>query len=238
MEAAFTILNVALRVSMIERSVVRPFDISQMGEGAILLHSSSPLDLGIQEIIWQIARQAVAWPGVLETVPGVNNILLLLDPEIADLASLKARLDVAWAAAGRWTEASTLIELPVAYGGSFGPDLPALSDFTGLSPLEIIDRHAAPTYVVLAVGGQPGFGYLGGLDPSLAMPRRSSPRPRVEVGSVGIGGSQTAVITATSPSGWHLIGRTDRPLFDARADRPALLSAGDRVRFIVESVSI
>lgn len=216
--------------------VPSPFDLSPMGEAAILLQASSALDIGVQAIIWQVARDAAGWPDVVDVVPGVNNLLVLLDPAAAPATSIESRLRLAWAAARPWEPPSRLVEVPVSYGGDAAPDLPALSAFTGLSPQEIVARHAAPTYVVLAVGGMPGFGYLGGLDPSLAMPRRPAPRARVESGSVGIGGAQTAVITATSPSGWQLIGHTALPFFDAAAARPALLSAGDRVRFVVKEV--
>lgn len=222
---------------MAESVPARPFDLSLMGEAAILLQSSSPLDLGVQEIIWQVARDASAWPDVLDVVPGVNNLLILLDAFQVDRSSLETRLEQAWAAAGPWSGPSKLVEVPVSYGGPFGPDLPALCAFTGLTASEVIERHSAPTYVVLAVGAQPGFGYLGGLDPSLAMPRRSAPRPRVEAGSVGIGGVQAAVITATSPSGWNLVGYTALPFFDAAAEPPAMLSAGDRIRFVVKDVA-
>ena len=222
---------------MAERFPARPFDVSPMGEAAILLQSSSPLDLGVQEVIWQVARDASTWSDVVDVVPGVNNLLVLLDPVRAERASLETRLERAWAAAGPWSGASKLVEVPVSYGGPFGPDFAALCAFTGLTASEVVERHSAPTYTVLAVGGQPGFGYLGGLDPALAMPRRAAPRPSVEAGTVGVGGVQAAVLTATSPSGWNLIGHTALCFFDAAAEPPALLAAGDRIRFVVKDVS-
>ena len=126
--------------------------------------------------------------------------------------------------------------MPVTYGGAGGPDLPRLAAHAGLAAAAAVELHAAPTYVVMAVGAMPGFGYLGGLDPRLAMPRRAVPRLRVEAGSVAVGGAQTAVISATSPSGWHVIGRTSVGFYDVRWERPALLSPGDRVRFVVQDV--
>ena len=217
-------------------SAASPFDISPMGEAAILLQASSPYSVEVQTIIWQVARDAAGWPDVLNIVPGVNNILFLLDPAVAPATSIESRLQIAWASAEPTSRPSKLVEVPVSYGGAAGPDLSALSAFTGLPLEDIIERHTAPTYVVLAVGGMPGFGYLGGLDPCLAMPRRSEPRARVVSGSVAIGGSQTAVITTTSPSGWHLIGHTTLSFFDAQAEQPALLSAGDHVRFSIKEV--
>jgi KipI family sensor histidine kinase inhibitor len=81
------------------------------------------------------------------------------------------------------------------------------------------------------LGFAPGFPYLLGLDPALAMPRRRDPRTRVPAGSVAIGGTQTGIYPAELPGGWHLIGRTPLRLFDANASEPSLLAAGDRVRF-------
>lgn len=211
-----------------------PYDISPMGEGAVLLHCAPPLDVRVQETVWQVSRAAVAWPGVREAVPGVNNLLVIFDPLATDPDAIARHLGQAWAAADRWMEPSKLVEVPVLYGGRYGPDLPELSALTGLPVADIIGLHAAGTYVVMAVGALPGFGYLAGLDPRLAMPRLATPRLRVEAGSVAIGGAQTAVLTTTSPSGWNVIGHTDVVLFDVRWERPSLLAPGDRVRFVVK----
>jgi KipI family sensor histidine kinase inhibitor len=82
------------------------------------------------------------------------------------------------------------------------------------------------------LGFLPGFAYLGGVDPSLAMARRASPRTAVPAGSVGIAGQQTGVYPCESPGGWRLIGRTPVQMFDSRRAQPALLAPGDVVRFV------
>ncbi|RKP58548.1 5-oxoprolinase subunit PxpB [Pararobbsia silviterrae] len=125
-----------------------------------------------------------------------------------------------------------LIELPVHYGGVDGPDIEAVARHAGLSVEALIERHAQTEYTVYFLGFQPGFAYLGGLDPALAAPRRKEPRVRVPAGSVGIGGAQTGVYPTASPGGWQLIGRTPATLFDAERDPPSLLAPGDRVRFV------
>jgi KipI family sensor histidine kinase inhibitor len=81
------------------------------------------------------------------------------------------------------------------------------------------------------LGFAPGFAYLGPPPEALRLPRREQPRPRVPVGAVAIAGSQTAVYPVATPGGWHLIGQTDAVVWDARRTRPALLLAGDAVRF-------
>jgi KipI family sensor histidine kinase inhibitor len=107
-----------------------------------------------------------------------------------------------------------------------------VSASTGLSADEVIARHIGRTYTVDLLGFVPGFGYLSELDTAIQLPRRSQPRLRVPAGSVAIAGAQTAVYPLDTPGGWHIIGRTDRVMFDPSRDPPALLRAGDKVRFV------
>lgn len=123
-------------------------------------------------------------------------------------------------------------EIPVFYGGEYGPDLVELATVTGLSTDEIITLHSGATYTVAAVGFSPGFPYLLGLPERLLVPRRKTPRLAVPAGSVAIAGGQAGIYPFTSPGGWHLLGRTCVCLFDPSLPRPALLQPGDRVRFV------
>jgi KipI family sensor histidine kinase inhibitor len=120
------------------------------------------------------------------------------------------------------------IVLDVTYDG---PDLAAVAVLTGLAVDGVVGRHTAVDYEVAFLGFTPGFPYLLGLDPALTVPRLADPRTSVPAGSVGIGGDQTGVYPSETPGGWRLIGRTDAVLFDVDRDEPALLRAGDLVRF-------
>jgi KipI family sensor histidine kinase inhibitor len=122
------------------------------------------------------------------------------------------------------------VEVPVRYDGE---DLPEVARLTGLEPEEVVRRHTAPLYTVAFLGFSPGFPYLVGLDPALAVPRRDSPRTSIPAGSVGLAGDQTGIYPTASPGGWRLIGRTEVILFDPGRDPPALLGPGDRLRFTV-----
>lgn len=168
--------------------------------------------------------------GVAESVPAHGLLTVLFDPLATDAdlltAELRARLgDLALrpAAPGR------LVEIPVTYDG---PDLAGVAAALHLSEREVTALHAGVTYDVTFLGFLPGFAYLGGLPGALRLPRRAAPRPRVEAGSVAIGGPWTGVYPLASPGGWHLLGRTDAALFDPHAPEPTLLRAGDRVRFV------
>jgi KipI family sensor histidine kinase inhibitor len=188
----------------------------------------------VQEKIWSLADSLRAFPGMIETVPGMNNLLLVFDPFLTDADALQATILRGWLAKGAPLQ-GVIRDVPVRYGGEDGPDLEDFARAKGMTADEVIARHAAPLYSVAAVGAMPGFVYLSGLDPQLAAPRLSNPRDGVPVGSVIVGGAQAGIMPVTAPSGWHILGRTDLSLFDATRDGPALFAPGDRLRFVPEA---
>jgi len=174
--------------------------------------------------------------GVSEVVPGMNNLLIEIDPEVIGIDEADALLRRLWQDAAPAGEPGKTVEIPVVYGGAAAEDIEDWAAHAGLTVRAAIDRHAAGRYSVAAVGAMPGFGYLSGLDPKLAMPRRKVPRGRVAEGAVIIGGAQAGVMPTTAPSGWHIIGHTSVKLFDPMAEAPCLFLPGDRVRFVVDDI--
>lgn len=210
-----------------------------MGEDALLCEAhDGVLDLAVQKRIWALSEALEGVDGILETVPGMNNLLLVFDGLAWDHASLQQRCVNEWTAIRATADGGRSFDIPVIYGGKAGEDLVPCAEFAGLSVEDYIARHTSPDYTVYCLGSQPGFAYLGGLDPALARPRRSSPRARLGAGSVIIGGAQAGVISRASPSGWHVIGTTAVEFFNPLANPPALLAPGDRLRFIVEAVEL
>jgi inhibitor of KinA len=124
-----------------------------------------------------------------------------------------------------------LVEIPVCYGGEFGPDLDEVSSLHGMTAAQVIELHASVEYLVYFLGFVPGFAYLGELPKELVRPRLAAPRRRVVAGSVGIAGNQTGVYPFATPGGWRLLGRTPSKMFRADRDGLTLVSIGDRVRF-------
>ena len=131
----------------------------------------------------------------------------------------------------KFSSPARTVEIPVSYGGEFGPDLDEVAVHCGLSTDDVVARHRGADYLVHAIGFAPGFSYLGGLPEKLRTPRRATPRTKVLAGSVGIGGAQTGIYPITTPGGWQIIGRTPLTLFRASDPEPALLHVGDRVKF-------
>lgn len=211
--------------------------ISSEGAGAVLLDAAGLVfSPHTQERIWAVAGAMRQIPGVREAVPGMNNLMIVFDPVEIAPERLERKLDAAWHNVVADAVAGREIEVAVRYGGAAGEDLAALAGHCGLSAEEVVRRHAQAVYSVAAVGAMPGFVYLSGLDPSLAMPRRAVPRMKVEIGSVIIGGAQAGIMPVTAPSGWHIIGRTDVTLFDPFRDPPAAFRPGDRIRFRPEGI--
>ena len=211
--------------------------ISLAGSGALLLDGAQgAFDDATQELVWAVANAASNLEGVLEAVPGMNNLLVLFDPLATDAQSIGKQLRSLWAGTDAHAIAGTLHTIPVRYGGARGEDVAGWAAHCGMSAEEAVERHAAATYTVAAIGAMPGFPYLSGLDPLLAWPRRGSPRLKVAEGAVIIGGTQAGVMPMTAPSGWHIIGHTDVKLFDAEADTPVLLRPGDKIRFQIAGI--
>ncbi|RRD06672.1 5-oxoprolinase/urea amidolyase family protein [Arachnia propionica] len=171
------------------------------------------------------------WDRVVDVVAAQRTVLLVHGP--VDLRPAIAR-----ALAGLSPElprADREVVIDVVYDGE---DLAEVSELTGLSPAEVIAAHTGTPWRVAFGGFAPGFAYLIGGDPRLRVPRRSSPRPRVPAGSVGLADQFSGVYPTASPGGWQLIGRTEAPLFDPDAEPPALLGPGTTVRFrAVEQLS-
>ena len=167
----------------------------------------------------------------LEAVAGIDSVVVRYD--IATLSRLDAehRFKDASNNVERVTEAkSAVVEIPIVYGGEFGPDLASVCEKLGLTETEFVNLHTGE-YVVDMLGFIPGFAYIGGLDERLTVARLPEPRQHVPAGSVGIAGGRSGIYALPGPGGWPLIGRTSRKLFDPHADEPFTLIAGMTVVF-------
>lgn len=169
----------------------------------------------------------LALPGVVDLVPAARTVLVVCD-ELTPVAGLLAQLQAVRPRPVS-TKSGPVLEIPVTYDGE---DLDEVAVLTGLATDEVVQRHAGSECVAAFGGFSPGFAYLTGLDPTLHVPRRDTPRTRVPAGSVALAGEWTAVYPRPSPGGWRLIGRTDLLLFDPQRDPAALLTPGTRVRFV------
>ena len=175
-------------------------------------------------------RRAGAW---LDVVPGIDSVVVRFDP-LAMSADAADELIANIVSSGVPTvsEDAGILEIPVVYGGQYGPDLEDLCATAGLTRDEFIALHTGSEFTVDMVGFTPGFAFVGGLDERLRIPRRAEPRARVEPGSVGIADGRTGLYAMASPGGWTIVGRTPYKLFNPHGEEPFALRAGMRVRFV------
>lgn len=218
-----------------------------LGDTAVVVEFGEEISPAIQARVQALINylDQNAFPGLLEWVPAYTTVTIFYDPWLLThqgqlppydqvinfLQLILPNLPAAQTAAGR------LIEVPVCYGGTLGPDLEWVAAHNHLSSTEVIAMHTSVTYLVYLIGFAPGFPYLGGMNAKIAAPRQATPRPQVPAGTVGIAGTQTGIYSLPSPGGWQLIGRTPLLLFDYNRQPASLLRAGDLIRFIPISLS-
>lgn len=171
--------------------------------------------------------------GIVDMIPAFVSLLINYNPLVISYDSLRERLE---AILQMKTESLDTVrrvfEIPVCYGGEYGPDLGIIAKNAGLSEREVIDIHTSCDYLIYMLGFLPGFCYLGGLDERIHTPRLKTPRLKIPAGSVGIGGSQTGIYPMESPGGWNLMGMTPVRTYDPERDVPILVQAGDYIRFV------
>ena len=203
------------------------------GDSAIVVEFARAIDdIANQRVLaLDKAVAAASIDGVMETVPTYRSLMVHYDPEQVDFEVLGARLLVMARAplppdgqARRW-------RVPVAYGGENGIDLEDVAKRLEVTPDEVVARHSAGDYRVAMIGFTPGWSYLSGLDKSLHMPRRPSPRVFTPAGTISVGGVQAGIQCLAAPSGWHLLGRTAVRTFQLHRDPVFLTQPGDRVTF-------
>ena len=209
-----------------------------MGDRAIVIRLGESIDEATHRLVRAACARLEenAIPGMTEYVPAFATVAVHYDPAVVGGAQPYEAVAAAIRDALRDLTAEELppartIEIPVCYGGELGADLEEVARHAGITSDEVVRVHSAGDYLVHMIGFAPGFGYLGGLDERIAVPRRATPRARVPAGSVGIGGRQTGVYPLDSPGGWQIIGRTPLRLFTPDVQPPTLLRMGDRVRF-------
>jgi KipI family sensor histidine kinase inhibitor len=201
---------------------------------SLLIYFGDTISLPTHQKIVKFIKLLEASPvsGVLNVQPAYTSVQLKFDALRFTHAEIESAVREPLARLSDLTlPAPRLKEIPVCYGGDFGPDLQEVAFLHRISAEEVIRLHSSATYNVYFLGFVPGFAYLGGLPDKLATPRLPTPRKQVPVGSVAIGGSQNGVYPTGTPGGWRLIGRTPLKLFDASTAHASFFEIGDEVRF-------
>lgn len=216
----------------------RNFDIVQVSETCALIDFGNKISEDINKTIRILCEyldmKSFYW--LIEYIPYFSSVSLIYDPlKIKGKESFKfvkekvedilLNLDFSH----DYTE--NIVEIPVYYGGKFGPDIEHVAEVNNITVDDVINIHSNGKYLVYMIGFAPGFPYLGGLSEKLRTPRRKTPRLAIPQGSVGIAGMQTGVYPIETPGGWQIIGQTPIKLFDINRENKTLLKCGDIAKF-------
>ncbi|MEU1687181.1 allophanate hydrolase subunit 1 [Micromonospora sp. NPDC005707] len=199
--------------------------IRPVGAHALLLDCDGPEQVEAWRAeLWR--RRAAGDLSAVEIVPAAATVLV---DGVPDPGAAAARI-AGWSPADVATTAGAAeVRVPTVYDGA---DLPAVAEHWGVDVPAVVERLRGTEFRVAFCGFAPGFAYLTGLPPELAVPRLATPRTRVPAGSVALAGPYAGIYPTASPGGWLLVGRTDLVLFDVHADPPARLTPGTRVRLV------
>jgi inhibitor of KinA len=207
------------------------------GRSAILVEWPANISQDIIQDIISFERQVKEIDSILDIIIAYNSLLIRYQNPIVDQELTIRQLK------NKYTASSYLIkqdqflwEIPVCYDASFGIDLEEIANKKKCSVADIVRLHTETDYLVYFIGFQPGFLYLGGLNQNLHVPRKSTPRVRVDKGSVGIGGTQTGVYPQNSSGGWNIIGKSPLNFFNMKATNPCFAKPGDRIQFVAVGI--
>ncbi|SFS49459.1 5-oxoprolinase subunit PxpB [Paenibacillus sp. BC26] len=221
-------------MNFVGESAARLFRIRPLGDRALVVYLDTEMHEGERWLLAagmaELLREAgLTW--LVDVVPAYDTVTVVyarFDYEQAAADVERILLDTRHPHAVE----PRLIEIPVCYGGHYGPDLAACASRAGMTEASFVTCHAAAEYQVAMIGFMPGFPYLSGLPAELRQPRLARPRSSVPAGAVGIAGGQTGIYPLSTPGGWQLIGLTPLRLFDPKRAEPFLLRMGDKLRFV------
>lgn len=211
-----------------------PFTLSILSEKAICVFLKKEIGLETHRDVLKLKKtiESQKWPWLLETVPSYNSLSIFIDFSFYNSHTSLLTFFESWFSEPIIDDVDSIIEepmskqIPIKYDGI---DMAFVANYCKLSVKEVISIHSKALYTVAMIGFLPGFPYLLGMDERLFVPRKSTPRLKVDKGSLGIGGFQTGIYPSESPGGWQIIGTTALELFDLV--KLSYLSIGDKVKF-------
>ena len=206
------------------------------GEQALQIEFKNEISIENSSRVTQLhaVLDGMSIPGVIEIIQAYRTLMLHYRPEVIRYSELKAQVESVLEDISFETQKKDLVfvtEIPVLYGGEWGPDLEEVAEKERMTTEEVIRRHSTNPNYLYFVGFSPGMPYLGNPNRTFSVPRRPSPRLHLLRGAVTIWQNQTTVFPVDDPGGWNVIGRTPLRLFDPHREPAILLESGQWVQF-------
>lgn len=220
-----------------------PHRIFPISENAVTIDFGNEISVELNEKVIELADFITKnhFEGLVEVVPAYSSLTVFFD--LTKVRQSYDEFDTACSFVKTFIEnaltqlkkkkksESRLIKIPVSYSEKFAVDLDYVAQNANLTKKQIIQIHTSKVYRVFMIGFLPAFAYMGEVDDRIATPRKTTPRTRIERGSVGIAGKQTGIYPLESPGGWQIIGKTELEIFKPESEEISLLKTGDLVKF-------
>ena len=209
-------------------------NLEMVSNQACLLTFSQVISEATSNYIAQVTQHLAKLAGIVDLVPSYTTLLVVFDDDHYDRFAIfkTIRQTIENIDPNDFSiKDQREVVIPVYYGKEVGPDIEDVANHCQLSIEEVIKRHSETTYRAYAIGFTPGFAFLGNTPDELHVPRKTTPRLKVPIGSVALAENQTAVYPSVTPGGWQIIGRTPVNLIDWGSKNLALIAMGDSVRF-------
>jgi KipI family sensor histidine kinase inhibitor len=211
---------------------MEPAQLAAASDHSLAVRFSEEVSIEAHRLVLRLCILLQGAPELLNIHPGYVSLLLSFDARQVGHGRVEELVRAALAQAESVPlPAPRRVEVPVHYGGEYGPDLDEVARLHDITAGEVVRIHTSAEYLVYFLGFSPGFPYLGGMPRQIETPRLPIPRKHVPAGSVAIGGEHSGIYPVASPGGWRIIGRTPLEIFRAGREPPVLIQMGDYVRF-------
>lgn len=208
--------------------------VRQFGDSALLVLP----DCEDKEARWRSAHTLAALlreanlPGIEGITPTFETFTVEYNPLQTDAFLLCEELTGILSAADDFDFDPRVVEIPLVYGGDYGPDLKSVADHLGINEDEVIEKHSTITWRLAFNGAPAGAPMHEGNAFGSSIPRMSQPRVRIPAGSVALSGHQGTIYTIPAPGGWRLIGTTPVQMNNPTGEPFVALRPGDKLRFV------
>lgn len=208
----------------------------QISEQSFMIYFKAEISESVYEHVNAVVAHLhqINHPHVVEIVPSYRAIMVYFDGIQINFDTLIEALQLDafdYKQSQAYTRGTKIVNIPVLYGGKWGPDIGIVAEHNHLTIEEVIQYHTEKYYLVYMIGFMPGFPFLGGLSPRLHTPRKEEPRIKIDAGSVGIANNQTGLYPSDSPGGWQIIGLTPIDVFNPKREPKILYQPGDKIKF-------
>ncbi|GAA5190927.1 5-oxoprolinase subunit PxpB [Arthrobacter gyeryongensis] len=213
-----------------------PTEIYESGDSALRVVALAEAS----EDNWLTVHRLADWlescgaEGLHGAVPTYDSVLVEFDPVLVSARQVRAFVKLGLLEMGRSAGTAAApheFDVPVVYGGEYGPDLEKVAGQQGITTEEVIRLHTEKTYTVRCLGAPAGSPMMDGPAFPKPVPRLKDPRLSVPAGAVAVAGRQAVIAPASAPGGWCVIGQTPLTVLNIRREPLVPYKPGDILRF-------